>query len=130
MVFGRRQRGVLPIIDTRKTPNLKEKIEKRDIRRREKLERTNETLKSLKKFKPGDAVIIQDPLTHRWKSKGIVKSVRNQGRSYNVETEHGRMILRNRRYLKSCPQTSAPHQIENEMPPIAKDPTPRRSPRF
>ena len=43
----------------------------------------------------------QDQQTKKWSIEGVIKSIRNGGRSYVVETENG-AYLRNRRFIKAA----------------------------
>ena len=50
----------------------------------------------------GQRVWMQDQQTKKWDIGGVIKSVRNNGRSYVVETDSGAAYLRNRRYIKAA----------------------------
>ena len=49
----------------------------------------------------GQRVWLQDQQTKKWSIEGVIKSIRNMGRSYVVETENG-AYLRNRRFIKAA----------------------------
>ena len=48
----------------------------------------------------GDKVLVQNHSSKKWDEKGTIKEVRRNGRSYLIEMDDGRMISRNRRYLR------------------------------
>ena len=50
----------------------------------------------------GQRVWLQDQQSKKWTIGGIIKSIRNGGRSYVVETESGAAYLRNRRFIKAA----------------------------
>ncbi|CAB4046208.1 Hypothetical predicted protein, partial [Paramuricea clavata] len=105
-LFGRRQRGILPTLnDGKNDGDLEAKIKAKNEKRREAMERGNEQRKEMPKLKAGDAVLIQNPLTKRWKEEGTILASRNRGRSYLLETKDGWTKTRNRRYLKPLPPT-------------------------
>jgi hypothetical protein len=45
-------------------------------------------------------VRIQNPVTKRWDSTGIIVEARNGYRSFFIKKKNGRETLRNRRYLR------------------------------
>ena len=47
-------------------------------------------------------VWLQDQQSQKWTIGGVIKSIRNNGRSYVVETESGAAYLRNRRFIKAA----------------------------
>ena len=50
----------------------------------------------------GQRVWLQDQQTKKWTMEGVIKSIRNGGRSYVVEMENGAAYLRNRRFIKAA----------------------------
>ena len=51
----------------------------------------------------GDRVRVQDPKTNRWTIKGVILSIREDGRSYSVQCDDSSAILRNRRFIRPRP---------------------------
>jgi hypothetical protein len=103
-VFGRRQRTSIPIL-----PDGYKRISENEIQKGEKRrEKSDETIKQyhdqgshlLPSFEVGDVVRVQDQRSKKWDRTGKVVDVRPGGRSYFVELLDGKVILRNRRYLK------------------------------
>ena len=63
-------------------------------------------------FSDGERVVIQDPITKRWKKEGVIQSSRpthtGQGaRSYEVLSDDGKTFLRNTRFLRKPPGNSS-----------------------
>ena len=88
----------------------------------------DEKAKPLREFADGDPVWIQDNATKRWTIKGVVvEAVENH--DYMVEQSSGRVIRRNRVYLRKRafwpgagpppPATGAPAPIAPAAPPPA-----------
>jgi len=101
MMFGRRQRGILPCL-----PSAYDLIDVTSAaqgrkRAREKIKQNfDKHAYSLPKLSIGESVFLQNPFNHKWDSIGKVIEVRHDGRSYKVEGNNGRVYLRNRRFLK------------------------------
>ena len=74
-------------------------------------ERFDKHARDLSKLKPGDHVILQDMKTNTWSKRGIVRSVQNRNRSYQIETETGEMRRRNRRHLRPVPRQQQAESI-------------------
>ena len=55
--------------------------------------------KDLPQLQIGTKVRVQDSKTKRWSAQGIIKDIRDNGRSYQVEVD-GKLKLRNRKFLK------------------------------
>ena len=85
----------------------------------------------------GDAVRVQDPITHKWEQKARVRRKHADGRSYEIEFEDGYVSRRNRRFLKLRKhfqdETNETVRIDKEkvteLPGLAR-PEPRRSARL
>ncbi|CAB4046066.1 Transposon Tf2-6 poly [Paramuricea clavata] len=122
LLLGRRQRGILPTITITSSPTERKKAATTPGRRPERRE--------LKKLKQGDTVIIQNPITKRWNDEGIVKSIRNNGRSYWIETNNGWVTLRNRRFLRPFNPNLPEHNKDKQVAKDPEIPKPRRSPRL
>ncbi|XP_076037654.1 uncharacterized protein LOC143023062 [Oratosquilla oratoria] len=65
----------------------------------------------------GQHVRLQDPKTHRWDKVGIVMRV-GKARTYEIRTTSGRVLQRNRHFLRPVTCTpSHPHEAHSEDPP-------------
>ena len=62
---------------------------------------------------------MQDQNTKRWSIGGVVKSIRNGGKSYVVETHRG-AYLRNRRYIKATTSRIMLEMVTKDMVVPAK----------
>ena len=51
-------------------------------------------------LKVGDSVVLQDPKSDLWDTRGKITEMRNNGRSYWVETEEGESYLRGRPMIR------------------------------
>ena len=70
----------------------------------------NKTAKDLPRLQPGQAVHIQ-PLNaydHKWKPATVQRQINI--RSYDVTTEDGQLLHRNRKHLRAAPATTKPKQ--------------------
>ena len=55
----------------------------------------------------GQRVWLQEQESKKWSIGGVIKSIRDNGRSYvMVETDGGAAYLRNRRYIKASTATA------------------------
>ena len=61
----------------------------------------------------GQRVWLQDQGTKRWSIGGAIKSIRNSGKSYVVETNSG-AYLRNRRYIKAA-SSRVKHEVDRAL---------------
>ena len=104
LMLGRRQRTRLPAGteaygETPGAVGSDAEGQREHAREREK-QRLDRSARQLDALKEGDLVRIQDPQTGLWTENGTVASVREDGRSYIVQNDRGRSLLRNRRDLK------------------------------
>ncbi|XP_030838389.1 uncharacterized protein LOC115922824 [Strongylocentrotus purpuratus] len=74
-------------------------------------ERFDKHARDLSKLKPGDHVIHQHMKTNTWSKRGIVRSVQDRNRSYQIETETGEIRRRNRRHLRLVPRQQQAESI-------------------
>ena len=81
-----------------------------------------QTRSASKPLELGQKVWLQDQQTKRWTIGGTVKSIRNGGRSYVVETDSGAAYLRNRRFIKAATArvTVVALRVENHRTTIKK----------
>ena len=76
----------------------------------------------------GSKVVLQNPLTKLWNAKGIIKAVRDTGRSYEVMLSNSSTpVIRNRRYLKLQPggKKSDQHGEKEAVMGVAEPALPR-----
>ena len=87
-------------------PELPKKLNVEDAEKaRDKAQETytaqRQTRSASKPLGMGQRVWLQDQQTKRWTIEGVIKSIRDGGRSFVVETSGG-AYLRNRRYIKAA----------------------------
>ena len=63
-------------------------------------QRHDQHAKSLPVLRHGTVVRVQHPRSNRWDTVAEVIEVKRSGRSYGVKTESGRVLWRNRRFLR------------------------------
>ncbi|XP_063952169.1 uncharacterized protein K02A2.6-like [Lytechinus pictus] len=80
---------------------------RKDEQKVKQKERFDKHARDLPKLKPGDNVILQDMKTNTWSQRGIIKSVNNHNRSYQIETATGEIRRRNRRHIRPDPRRQA-----------------------
>ena len=51
-------------------------------------------------FNKNDKIILQNPLTLKWEDFGQIVSARKSGRSFVVLKDNGRVVVRNRKFIK------------------------------
>ena len=86
--------------------------------------RYNRSAHPLPAFSVGDHVLIQHPVSKRWVTPGVIVEV-GQLRDYLVKTDAGRILRRNRRFLRTrivvMPGSPTPVVA---VPPLAPNPPP------
>ncbi|CAL8106515.1 unnamed protein product [Orchesella dallaii] len=129
ILFGAPTRTKLPLHRSRFAAEWKSKSSECDQRAeslREKARaRYDANASWLSKLNPGDVVLIQDPKSRHWNLLAEVVESYTRGRSYLVRTESGRLLRRNRRFLRRF-TPPVEEEPEQETPPQSK---PRRSSR-
>ena len=63
-------------------------------------QRHDQHAKPLPVLRHGTVVRVQHPCSKRWDTVAEVIEVKRSGRSYGVKTESGRVLWRNRRFLR------------------------------
>ena len=116
MFYKRQVRGLLPELPSK--PNI-EKAEAARDRVQEAYTAQRQTRSASKPLSLGQRVWLQDQNTKRWSIGGVVKSVRNGGKSYVVETHSG-AYLRNRRYIKAATSRITLEMVTKDMVVPAK----------
>jgi hypothetical protein len=100
--FGRRQRTILPAIPRISSPESilqfgEIRKEAKDI----KDEQRNVLRQELPVLRIGEEVLVQHPKNKTWESAGVIGSVHQDGRSYEVLMhDSGKYFRRNRRHLR------------------------------
>ena len=92
-------RGLLPELP--KKLNVEEAEKARD-RVQEKYTADRQTRSTSRPLQMGQKVWMQDQQSKKWDIEGVIKSIRNGGRSFVVETSSGAAYLRNRRFIKAA----------------------------
>jgi len=102
----------------RKQMNFGEIRKTRDLLYETNLKRKSADKKfSLAPLSIGDKVRVQDPNSKLWDTLATVTEIRDDGRSYRIISEDGKLYLRNRRYLKPF-FASSPADEEGEFEAI------------
>ena len=104
LFFKRQVRGLLP--ELHKKLNVEEAERARD-KVQETYTAQRQTRAASKPLVVGQKVWLQDQQSKKWTIGGVIKSVRNGGRSYVVETASGAAYLRNRRFIKKASEERA-----------------------
>ena len=97
-------------------------------------ERFHDTSRPLQQLIVGQRVAVQDSHTGQWTEHGEVTQVREGGLSYHVKTAAGKLLLRNRKFLRALPGEGGKEREEEEdteiRAPTAQQQQPRRSARI
>ena len=110
-LFYRRQvRGLLPELP--KKLNVEDAEKARD-KAQETYTAQRQTRSASKPLGMGQRVWLQDQQTKRWTIEGVIKSIRDGGKSFVVETSGG-AYLRNRRYIKAA-SCRIKHEVANAV---------------
>lgn len=124
-LFGRPLRTSLPAIP-RVSDRRPEGEGKRCSNMAKQEARYNERAQPLPPLKTGIKVRIQDHISKIWDRTGLIKDVRDNGRSYLIESQ-GRVLLRNRRRIR--PFIESKKRVV-EAPDMSGGPDLRRSKRM
>ena len=68
----------------------------------------------------GQRVWLQEQESKKWSIGGVIKSIRDNGRSYVVETDGGAAYLRNRRYIKASTATARRNVVGASLAAVDK----------
>lgn len=118
MLMGRRIRTFLPNLPSALTPDWSERddVRIRDAKYRERAkqhyDQHNGCVVPLPELQPGDHVRVKTDTEKAWVTKGVVKDVDADTRSYNVATPKGN-IRRNRRHLMLTPEPKPSEPVES-----------------
>jgi len=113
-LFGRVLRDGVPTKLDQYLPQHREAV----LRRQEAVEsyrRQMEKIENVRRFRKGDRVAVQDPVSKRWNLRAIVID-EPKFRNYIVETEEGGRYRRNQKFLKLLPN---PNPVTDVEPPKA-----------
>ncbi len=129
LLFGRNIRSNLPVVKSQLKPQSPSSVvtqKKQEIKQRQKRHYNKHTA-NLKPLKTGDFVRLQNmdkPSINkpRWSQKGVITKVL-PNRSYNVRTETGEVLRRNRRHLLASSETEEPDEWYDatEEPPANQE---------
>ena len=72
------------------------------MRRESKKKHHDRSAVELEQLEVGCQVVVQDPKTRAWSSKGTIIGERDNGRSYHIELAGGGRQMRNRRQIRPC----------------------------
>ena len=114
ILFGRVLRDGVPTKLDQYLPQHREAV----LRRQEAVEsyrRQMEKVEHVRRFRKGDRVAVQDPVSKRWNLRAIVID-EPKFRNYIVETEEGGRYRRNQKFLKLLPN---PNPVTDVEPPKA-----------
>ena len=116
-LFGRRQRTEAPALPQAYRRLSNEEIKSFEERREGEVEArySKKGPRNLPQLCVGQLVVVQNPKTGRWESRGVIEKARSR-RSYLVNI-NGRQFLRNRRFLRPCLNQSLPH-LDFEVPEV------------
>ena len=122
ILTGRILRSTVPAHRRMYAPQWNEKIrewEKKQSIRAEKAETAyNKKSKDLPELNIGDHVRIQDHESKKWTVTGVITEAK-PNRSYNVQLPSGRILWRNRKFLRKIPpkvETAQNEQLQNHEP--------------
>ncbi|KAI9550594.1 hypothetical protein GHT06_004909 [Daphnia sinensis] len=133
LVFNRPVRDSLPAHRRSFAPEWQQLAETLEARAHRAITRQtiryNLTSSALPSLNVGDHVLIQDPITKRWITPGVVVDT-GDFRDYFIKTAAGRVFRRNRRFLRQrvavMPEgpkpTAGTPQIAPPIPPAAPEP--------
>jgi len=129
LMFGRNIRSTVPTLPSEfKVPDNTEMKEK-DAAQKEKIrEHFDSRTRPLSVLEVGDTVWIQNPVSKKWDRSGTVKKV-GPYRDYDVQVDGGRVLNRNRRYLRPKLIRFEDEEQPTRPSPSPPTPTPRRGSR-
>ena len=134
LMFGRRARTTLPTLPAAMCPftdAARERMQQEKDTMSESLSHRNDGSTKLPPLQVGQAVLIQDPGTGEWRTRGVIGEIRDSGRSYFVELADGSTFLRNRRLLRPALDSDDGKTTESiSASPVSVDAGLRRSPRL
>ncbi|UYV71250.1 PKN2 [Cordylochernes scorpioides] len=136
IVFGAPTRTKLPLHRSQFAKEWRTRISECDQRaqnlRQKALKRYNRNAKPLSHLEVGAIVLVQDHRTKHWTLLAEVLEQLPRGRSYLIRTDAGRLLRRNRRFLRPFvppPYTTPPNSAQHQqtLSPRTREPNPRYS---
>ena len=100
MFYGRRLRGHLPHLPGANDLDIANAQAGADHRKSLMNDLETKPATPLKKLSVDQTVVVQDPHTKYWDTKGRITGIRPTGRSYDVLLNSGKMSTRNRAFLR------------------------------
>ena len=64
----------------------------------------------------GQTVLLQNPLTKAWTSKGKITGIRPNGRSYNILMDNKKQFIRNRAFMRPIKDDPIKDEPDNDAP--------------
>ncbi|UYV63017.1 K02A2.6-like [Cordylochernes scorpioides] len=134
IVFGAPTRTKLPLHRSQFAKEWRTRISECDQRaqnlRQKALKRYNRNAKPLSQLEVGAIVLVQDHRTKHWTLIAEVLEQLPRGRSYLIRTDAGRLLRRNRRFLRPFvppPYTTPPNSAQHQqtLSPRTREPNPR-----
>ena len=130
-LFGHPIRSILPVhkraYEEEWQQSKTQTKERREQTRKYTEYRYNLTAKSLPQFKAGNHVNIQDHCTGRWIHTGVIVEV-GRNRQYLIRKSDGRLIWRNRRFIRRHHPLTCPPNSGSSFHPSNPEETPSSSP--
>ena len=116
IVFGRNLRSFIPThSDAFDTKWNKDEMDLKNSERDKKIrEHYDLTAKPLPQLDPGQKIFVQNQTTKRWDKHAIVISTGSRSRSYKIKFPDGRILWRNRRFLRPAKEGREERE-ENNM---------------
>ena len=104
LMFGRKIRTALPILDSNLGRVSKSKIDEATEIKNRMRQKTksyfDKSAKPLRKIAVGTSVRIYNVKTNQWDTTGSVVKIGQCGRSYQIKTQNNVFIFRNRRFIR------------------------------
>ena len=133
VLFGRTLRSTVPIHHSAFRQENQVEIQNAHEKRRRNEEKAtalyNSTARDLKDFILGDEVRIQDPVSKEWNKTGEIVKAGIKNRSYHVKLNNGKLLWRNRRFLRKFHKQYEINQTSYDCGDNEEEKGPRRSKR-
>ena len=112
--MNRRTRTLLPMKSSLLESNIPENVQENIQRSKEKQAKYhNRNARFLQELNRGDTVRIAPQQGNKAWEKGVVKNKHSE-RSYEVQKENGRLIRRNRKYLRKTKEQFNPYNVPED----------------
>ena len=99
--YGRRQRGLLPVLPVAHDPidHVKAELQRQATQDKNKAKFDKKT-KPIKDIEVGSEVLVHNPHSNQWDITGTVLALFQSGRCLKIQLPNGRIYFRNRRMTK------------------------------